>query len=92
MDFTDQTLTCVDCGQSFVWTADQQKFYQDKGFQNSPKRCPTCRQAKKDQRMTQRQMTKIVCSECGKPGEVPFVPRGDSPVLCQDCFKKRKPQ
>ena len=26
------------------------------------------------------------CSKCGKPCEVPFMPSGDRPVLCRDCF------
>lgn len=33
-----------------------------------------------------RQMTDVVCSSCGKPTQVPFVPRGDKPVYCSDCF------
>jgi len=47
MAFQDQTLTCRDCGNPFVWTSSEQEFYQSKGFQNSPVRCPSCRQAKK---------------------------------------------
>ena len=49
MEFQDQTLTCRDCGNSFVWTASEQKFYADKGFANAPVRCPACRAAKKAQ-------------------------------------------
>lgn len=37
-----------------------------------------------------REMHKITCSECGKEAEVPFKPRGDSPVYCRDCFFKKK--
>ncbi|MBI3092757.1 MAG: zinc-ribbon domain-containing protein, partial [Candidatus Levybacteria bacterium] len=36
MAFQDQTLTCRDCGKPFTWTASEQEFYQQKGFQNSP--------------------------------------------------------
>lgn len=99
MAFQDQTLTCRDCGNPFVWTASEQEFYQSKGFQNAPVRCPSCRQAKKT-RMEggrggggdrgQRQMFKITCSNCGKEDEVPFQPRGDRPVLCGDCFRKQR--
>jgi len=35
---------------------------------------------------TERVMTQVVCSNCGKDTEVPFVPRGDKPVYCSDCF------
>ncbi len=35
-------------------------------------------------------MHKAVCSECGKTCEVPFVPSGNKPVYCSDCFTKKK--
>ncbi len=90
MAFADQTLKCKDCGADFVWTASEQDFYQQKGFQNAPVRCPACRQTKKQERMTDRKMYPITCAQCGKADEVPFEPRGDRPVLCQECFKKSK--
>jgi len=37
-----------------------------------------------------REMHKIKCSECGQDGEVPFKPSGDRPVLCRNCFMKKK--
>ena len=93
-NFSDQTLTCRDCGNTFVWTADEQKFYAEKGFQNAPVRCPACRAAKKTQFNASRgynngprQMYDITCSQCGKAAQVPFQPKGDRPVLCADCFK-----
>ena len=46
----DKTLKCVDCQSDFTFTAGEQEFYSSKGFTNEPKRCPTCRQAKKQQR------------------------------------------
>ena len=90
MAFSDQSLKCRDCGADFVWTAGEQEFYAQKGFANAPVRCPACRQNKKSQMMGTRQMTKIVCSKCGKEDEVPFVPRGDRPVLCRECFSASK--
>ena len=45
----DQTLTCVDCGQDFTFSASEQEFFAEKGF-TPPKRCKDCRQAKKEQR------------------------------------------
>ena len=33
-----------------------------------------------------RQMTEVTCSNCGKLTEVPFVPSGDRPVYCSDCY------
>lgn len=89
-NFSDKTLKCADCGQDFVWTASEQEFYAQKGFENPPKRCFTCRKAKKDDFRKTRQMFKVVCANCGKETEVPFQPKGDRPVYCLDCFKKMK--
>lgn len=87
--FTDQTLVCRDCGKQFVWTVGEQEFYQQKGFDNAPTRCPDCRQKRKSERMSTRSMTKITCSNCGKEDEVPFVPRKGTGVLCRECFKNK---
>ena len=45
----DRTLTCSDCNQQFTFTASEQDFYAQKGF-SEPRRCPTCRAARKAQR------------------------------------------
>jgi CxxC-x17-CxxC domain-containing protein len=47
MEFTEQTLVCTACGQTFVFTAQEQAFYREKGFQHTPKRCRDCRRAKR---------------------------------------------
>ena len=46
----DKTLQCKDCGAEFVFTAGEQAFYKEKGFENEPQRCPDCRRARKAQR------------------------------------------
>jgi hypothetical protein len=50
MSFTDKSILCPDCGTTFIFTAGEQEFFASKGFTNDPKRCPQCRQAKKQQR------------------------------------------
>ncbi len=90
MSFTDKTLTCKDCGKQFTFTAGEQEFYQQKGFQNEPQRCPECRQANKMAKRGPRQMHKVTCADCGQEAEVPFKPTGDRPVLCSDCFNKKR--
>ena len=45
----DKTLTCRDCGSEFVFTEGEQEFYKEKGFDNEPTRCISCRRARKDQ-------------------------------------------
>lgn len=90
MPFTDQTLKCQDCGEDFIWTAGEQEFYQQKGFDNAPTRCLKCRALRKQQRSGDRQMYDATCSKCGKPAQVPFQPREDRPVYCQECFREMK--
>ena len=112
MSFTDKTLTCRDCGAAFTFTAGEQEFYAQKGFDNEPTRCPTCRRARKMQRnesaggdhsygssggyggggygRAERIQHETVCSNCGQPATVPFVPRGDRPVYCADCFSQMR--
>lgn len=93
---TDQTITCQDCGTEFIFSADEQEFYATKGF-DAPKRCPSCRAARKAERGGgggggrggPRELFPAVCAECGKDTEVPFEPRGDRPVYCRDCFSRR---
>ena len=102
MTYQDQTLTCRDCGATFVFTAGEQEFFASRGLQNAPGRCPSCRQARRggggggggnyagsSYERPARQMTDVICSSCGRPTQVPFVPRGDKPVYCSDCFGKQ---
>ena len=50
MAFTDKQLTCRDCGAAFTFTAGEQDFYAQKGFDNEPTRCQNCRSARKAER------------------------------------------
>jgi CxxC-x17-CxxC domain-containing protein len=133
----DRTLTCRDCGSTFIFTEGEQAFYTSRGF-SDPVRCPACRAAKKSNRgsgdsdygdsygngggrsggysssgygdggygggssnygdsygnggggygreRAPRQMTTVICSNCGQETQVPFVPTGNRPVYCSDCF------
>jgi len=38
----DIVIRCQQCGQQFVFTEEEQKFYQEKGL-SAPTRCPICR-------------------------------------------------
>jgi len=92
MDFEDKTLVCKDCGKEFIFSAGEQEFYAEKGFENEPARCRDCRDKRRRSRDggEQRQMYTVVCAECGKETEVPFEPKNDRPVYCRDCFNKKK--
>ena len=131
--YTDKNLTCVDCGSTFLFSADDQEFYARKGFTNEPTRCSSCRQARKQsmgrssggygdrdsygsggysdrdsygggggygRRSSgggggrsyggEREMHTVTCANCGKEAKVPFLPRGDKPVYCDDCFQQQR--
>jgi len=94
MSFQDKSIQCADCGATFTFSAEDQEFFQSKGYTNEPKRCMPCRSARKSERSgsgsfgARRQMFPATCGACGKSTEVPFQPRGDKPVYCSDCFRK----
>ena len=41
-EFNDKEITCVDCGQDFIFVADEQRYFWSKGL-SEPKRCKSCR-------------------------------------------------
>ena len=103
MNYQDRTLNCVEYDNAFTFTADDQAYHAEKGYTNEPRRCPSCRQARRGQRdrggfggggfgQDTREMHPAVCAECGKDTTVPFRPRGDRPVYCNDCFRSRRGQ
>ena len=90
--FEDKTLVCRDCGNEFVFTSGEQAFYAEKGFQNEPTRCKSCRDARKSSRGNgeAREMYETTCAECGNPTRVPFIPKNDRPIYCSECFAARR--
>ena len=103
MAYEDRNLTCVECNSEFVFSADDQQFHSERGYQE-PKRCPSCRQARRGGgggggygggggggHGGPRQMYDAVCADCGNACQVPFEPTQDRPVYCSDCFSKYKP-
>jgi len=101
--YNDKTLTCRDCGQSFLFTTGEQEFFATKGFTNEPTRCPDCRAARRGRNDSygggyssggyerrEREMFPAVCAQCGKDTQVPFQPKTDRPVYCSDCFATQR--
>jgi CxxC-x17-CxxC domain-containing protein len=97
----DQSITCADCGEEFIFTAGEQAFYREKGLTNAPTRCKACREKRKAERGgagaaparnagNSRDMHSAVCSRCGAETMVPFVPSGARPVYCRDCFNETR--
>jgi CxxC-x17-CxxC domain-containing protein len=103
MSFQDKSIQCSDCGTTFTFSAEEQEQFASRGYTNEPKRCPTCRQARKARQdgnnrygsdsysyRPSRRMFPVKCSECGKDTEVPFEPTNGRPVYCSDCYRKVK--
>jgi len=97
MEFQDKALTCMDCGNDFVFTAGEQLFFHDKQFKNEPKRCKFCKAKRaaifgaNGQTATpvyNKVETRTVCSACNKETTVPFRPTQGRPVLCRECFQQ----
>lgn len=92
-NYENQQLQCVECGQIFEFSAEDQEFYSTKGY-SAPKRCPQCRENRKARSNSsrggfrERREYSVVCAACGCETTVPFKPSNDRPVYCSDCYKK----
>lgn len=98
---SDKSIKCRDCGEEFVFTAGEQGFYKERGFEHEPTRCRRCRDEKKRQgpgagggglsaspvSTVGREFHETVCSSCGVTTQVPFKPTAGKPVYCRDCFQ-----
>jgi CxxC-x17-CxxC domain-containing protein len=97
----DKPLSCADCGKQFIWTSEEQEMFQRRGFSNEPKRCPHCRKQRRDSKPRGaprrdfggggggfRETFTVACAKCGRDAVVPFKPRGDRPVFCNECFRR----
>ena len=63
--YEDKTLVCKECGNQFVFTAGEQEFYAERGFQNEPQRCKACRDARKNAARGPREFFTATCATCG---------------------------
>ncbi len=94
--FQDKELICKDCGNTFIFTAGEQAFYAEKGFENEPNRCRECRNTRKAARNAAtgtrppRELHTAICADCGVETEVPFKPVSNRPVYCRECFAKHR--
>lgn len=92
--YEDKTLTCRDCGAAFTWSAGEQEFFAQKGFDRPPTRCPECRKKRRGETSNNRssgprKLYDITCANCNKQGQVPFQPKSAN-VLCADCFRAQR--
>lgn len=95
----DTEIICAACNSGFVFTASEQAYYAERGFQ-LPKRCRACRQARRKGRrsptssmsgslqaikpVAPRREYPTPCGKCGADHTIPFPPKHE--VLCPACF------
>ena len=82
---------CIDCGNEFIITPAEQKFYIKKGYE-LPKRCNECRNHKRDSNT-------FTCVDCGKEftltrATINYYERNNLmiPKRCEECrsYKKQR--
>jgi CxxC-x17-CxxC domain-containing protein len=92
--YEDKTLVCKECGKEFIFSAGEQEFYAEKGFQNEPARCKECRDARKANGRhnggARREMHDAICADCGAHTQVPFEPKNGRPIYCSECLKNHR--
>ena len=89
-NFKEKTLICRDCGRNFIWTANEQKFFADKGLKNVPSRCENCRLIYKEKHKF-KVSSPVKCSDCQAEGEIAYLPENKKDlILCETCFAKRQ--
>ncbi len=97
-ELEDLAIRCMDCGQDFVWTVGEQRFFYDKNLLNPPKRCKECKKEKNRRleavvvKRTNGKRLRIEvraqCAKCSVVTTVPFYPSQGRPVYCRDCFSQ----
>jgi CxxC-x17-CxxC domain-containing protein len=103
MELQEKTMTCFDCDAVFVFSVEEQADFQAKGYTNTPKRCPVCRETRKARQLSsgnfrsiqpgfrsERKLFPATCAHCNKVTQVPFEPREGRPVYCRDCYNTIK--
>jgi hypothetical protein len=94
----DTDIQCSVCQKPFLFSAAEQAYYAQRGFQ-FPKRCRACRQARrKGGAATSRRIQaaprrehatratfSAACTECSTDVKLVFKP-GEREILCADCF------
>jgi CxxC-x17-CxxC domain-containing protein len=93
----EKRLHCRTCGQDFVWTVGEQRFYTQHNLSHEPVRCTSCRAKLRANEPLSAGVTRarvaypVRCADCGRATTVPFVPTGVRPVYCADCHSRQRP-
>jgi CxxC-x17-CxxC domain-containing protein len=99
MQLQDKSIVCFDCKVDFTFSVEEQEAFLAKGHRNAPKRCLSCREARKARQLSagtyrsvqpgfysERKMYPATCAQCSKTTQVPFEPKEGRPVYCRDCY------
>lgn len=86
MIYQDKAIQCSDCSTTFTFDAEEQEQFASRGYNNEPKRCPTCREARKTR---QNANSGNSYSSGGGYGNRSYnsAPRQMFPVKCATCGK-----
>jgi CxxC-x17-CxxC domain-containing protein len=85
VSYTDRTLTCVDCSVEFIHSAADQEFYVEKGFVSDPKRCPSCRAARRAMRDSSGYDSRDIGGPRGYERGEQRAARDYFAVICSEC-------
>lgn len=78
--FTNRPSRCTSCRQSYKSRRDSSGSYSSGGGGGGYSSAPR----------GDRQMYPATCDECGRETMVPFMPSGNKPVYCSECFATRR--
>lgn len=85
MEYADVEIECSACRDKFLFSASEQKFFEEKGF-ILPKKCPKCR-GKENVKKPEGEMYKATCKACKKEFRITFDPK-EKELLCRECYAK----
>ncbi|HTF57369.1 MAG TPA: zinc-ribbon domain containing protein [Planctomycetota bacterium] len=85
----DRTLTCVDCGLKFIFSAAEQREHVRRGYEHEPRRCPPCRAEARRSRRPPGPGHITLCASCGIEVALPAPPPQGRAVLCDACRAPR---
>ncbi|MHB1459889.1 MAG: DEAD/DEAH box helicase [Armatimonadota bacterium] len=92
MRYQDRTYVCRDCHNEFPFSAKLQEEFEELNLP-FPNQCPKCHELQITKRPNKRtgavEIFKAPCSKCGKEARLRTRPRGNTPILCADCFKNQ---
>ena len=94
--YEDKILVCKECGKEFTFTAGEQEFYAERGFQNEPQRCKACRDARKRGPAAPVSTSPLPALPVPRPARTgggapfPFNPKPARPLFYRELFSAKR--